>query len=301
MSNLKKVIGISILLLFGVSQCIGQYNVYALDKLTAPERTQLAEYLPDGIAYRLGGEEYEHHTYTTKSIEAINGFVQDANGTISMVAGKDWENALTAFEALGASHEVTYGNEQYLLFPWSVIRSDFWTYLTNKEKFYRKQADKHVKEAKRFKAFMAKNGHKIRLIINVPLPQNKFLKAYLNQVAKHDIDKVSIHVYGKPEESNYLQKLEKWIAQITAYDWEVMAGEVSGVAVHLYPNLKNSLTMRDLHDGIYSLFNRYKITESYYFTLCYNEKMSKWQNAPTYPRYYVTGNGVIDELNMIFD
>ena len=286
--------------LFGTLSSNCQYNAYMVDQLTANEVVLLSEVVAPGTVIRMGGEEYEHSDY---DVSRVLDFVALIDGRVSYMAGD--HNPVTKYGEFGdyALSEVTYRNEQWNdIETWSWIRRDFWTYLFNRQTYYRKHADRHVREADSYLGEMLDAGHDVTLIINVPLPQNKYLSAYLDQIATHQsIDKVSIHVYGKWLEADYLDKLDFWLDTVTGYGWEVMVGEMSGLFNHKEGReLKNSDTHKTMHNEIMAKLYKYDITEVYFFTLCASAESLKWTNPPIYHRYQL-GDIVTDELSNIFE
>jgi len=287
-------------LLCGSLQSFSQYNAYAVDDLSQREMEQLATVVPQGTVIRMGGEEYEHRDYSTSKVLEFTNLI---SGSVSFMSG-DFDN-VTKYAELGshARSEVTFKNEQWLeIEEWRYIKNDFWTYLLHRERYYRNHAQRHISEANAFLEEMRNAGHDVTLVINVPLPQNRNLAAYLNEVSKHnEITKVSIHVYGKWKESDYFTKLRSWLEIIKSYGWDVMCGEMSGLFNHKEGReLKNSDLHRDMHTAIVSTLLAYGITEIYYFTLCANEESLQWKNPQIYNRWLVGDDFVNDELDNVF-
>ena len=287
-------------LLCGSSQSYSQYNAYALDQLSDSQLVQLASVVDSGTVIRIGGEEYEHKDY---DVNPILDFAEMIDGQVAFMAG-DYDPVFK-YGLFGdrVSPEVTFKNEQWWeIEKWSYVRRDFWTYLFDRQRYYRKQADSHVSEALAFLQEMQGAGHDVSLILNVPLPENKFLLAYLDQVSKHpEIEKVSIHIYGKWKEGDYLQKLNSWLETITSYGWEVMVGEMSGLFNHAEGReLKNTDLHKNMHRAILDSLWAHGITEVYFFTLVATQESLNWPNPMIYNRWEVGDDYVLDKLDNVF-
>jgi hypothetical protein len=175
---------------------------------------------------------------------------------------------------------------------WEYIRRDFWTFLFNKQSYYRKLSKRYVDEAKQFEQATG-----FTAILNVPLAKNQKFKWITDEIRKYWNGPVSIHVYGDPDDG-YRDRLDGWLRQLPFTD--VRCYEMCGLDLRRYPNLKNSTIMAERHNQILELFEIHNITEIYYFTLVYNREMGNWQNRPVYPRFYIDGT-IKDELYNVMD
>lgn len=290
------------------------YNAYALNKLSDSETLTLARYLAEhepGKLYRFGGEEFENETFDNVGKYLNFLTVSKATGVALLAPAdyeaKDFSGVYAKFAQTGIlSDKVTFLNEQWFEYTdWSYVSRDLFNYVFNKVKYYQNRADDYMKDASDFLVYMSSKGYPVKLVVNVPLAENKFFRAYTDRLKTYPIEYVDIHVYVKPDEvawtgsKNYWNKLESWLRVIDSYGWEVMAGEVSGFWI-THPQLKNSLIQKNNQEKLIQKLTEHGITETYLFTLAENEQMTKWSNEPIFPRFLIRNGECIDQMDNVY-
>lgn len=253
------------------------YNLYAIDRLDAEQILDLSRQMETGMDLRFGGNEYVTSDIPFENALHLSDLMGGGKISVSIVRTKVYADADRILGDMFG--HVTYGNEPWLkLNPWSDILS----WIFNKRGFYTNAARQYMKDAEAFA-----NATGSDPVVNVPLPQNPFLQAWLDEVSKWKPKVVSIHVYGKPWEVGYYEKLEGWLKQITDRFERVIVGEFNGIALHVKPEYKDTEQARLSEARILELFEKYGIEEVYYFTLVATSDMMKWRNAPVYPKYVI--------------
>lgn len=291
--------GIIALLAFAFTVQGQQYNAYGLHLLTDAQVEAVAGAAPL-TDIRFGGEEYTAHGGVDAD-KAVK-FARLSGATIHLVAPEAYDRFHEVYGALRpyVSSEVTYGNE-----PWLDVKygpfNDLFNYIFNRRRYtqneanhYYKQGQAYAREGQAFKAYMRSKGHDIRLILNVPLPQSEALRGFLKGCAGA-ADKASIHIYGKPNEGDYLSKLSMWVNEVKAYGWEVMVGEFNGIFLHEHRELKGTAKHRQMEADILRLLSGKGIREVYHFTYVANAHMMRWSNPPIYHRWIVSDENVVTE------
>lgn len=278
------------------------YNLYGLHFLSQYQTDALAERMPKGLKYRLGGQEYTEHYYpTTEFLSRLKKFLKDVDGTVLITANEDFVSKDPAhiYNSLinYTTDEVIFGNEYWFdIEKFENIIKDLFTYLFNKKEYYRKGAKKYVEDGYRMVEYMRSKGLDVKPIFNTPLPQNQFLSTFCVQVKSMTTEKLSIHVYGKPWEHGYFNKLASWLSFYS--NRETICGEFNGIALHEiknYEDYKNKPVHYEFNSATLQLLANRGITDYYYMNLCANEHMLRFSNPPVYYRYLVKDNYQITE------
>lgn len=288
-----KRLGLLAIVLLSFSAQGQGYNAYALHILTDEQTEALIEVLPRGLTYRLGGEEYTNHYTPDKAfVERMKMVAERTGGKVHVVCPEEGGCAeLYGLFAEVAEPVVTYGNEYWfdLEQPGRVFK-DLWTYLFNRQNYYRKGAREYMEGAAKAEQELRAAGHMVEVTVNAPLPQNNNLKAFADEVKKSPY-RLDLHIYGKPWERDYLLKLTAWMDYFRGHS--ILIGEFAPVELKTRPDLKGSDTESTYRWAILRLLAERGITEVYDFTLVANDHMMRWSNAPVYHRYLVTDENVV--------